>query len=102
MKKIDLRPSDADADPTMIEELLLRGLQPKDVVVMVIDMLMAGIDTTSHTTAFLLYYLARNPRVQERLRQEVLQVVGPRGCPVTATVLNDLQYLKACIKESLR
>ena len=71
MKKIDLRPSDADADPTMIEELLLRGLQPKDVVVMVIDMLMAGIDTTSHTTAFLLYYLARNPRVQERLRQAI-------------------------------
>lgn len=67
-----------------------------------IDLLMAGIDTTSHTTSFLLYQLARNPEIQERLRREVLDVVGPKGSPLTVSNANNLHYLKACIKESLR
>ena len=69
---------------------------------MVIDMLMAGIDTTSHSSSFLFYLLARNPEKQQKLREEILQVVGPRGTPVTASSLNQLHYLKACVKESLR
>ena len=87
---------------TILEEVFQRGLSPKDAIVLIMDMLMAGIDTTSHTTSFLLYYLAKNPDKQERLRQEVLSVVGPKGTTVTASALNDLHYLKACIKESLR
>lgn len=63
---------------------------------------MAGIDTTSHTTSFLLYFLARNPEKQKKLREEVLSVVGPKGTKITPSALNELHYLKACIKESLR
>ena len=96
------RPDDYDGELTILEELLTRGLSPKNAIVFVIDMLMAGIDTTSHTTSFLLYFLARNPDKQELLRKEVLQVVGPRGSPLTDSAINDLHYLKACIKESLR
>jgi cytochrome P450 len=58
---------------------------------------------TSHTTSFLLYFLARNPEKQEKLRQEILSVVGSKGTTViTPGALNELHYLKACIKESLR
>ena len=96
------RPDDYDGELTILEELLTRGLSPKNAIVFVIDMLMAGIDTTSHTTSFLLYFLARNPDKQELLRKEVLEVVGPRGSPLTDSAINDLHYLKACIKESLR
>lgn len=52
--------------------------------------------------AFLFYFLARNPEKQEKLRKEIQSVVGPKGSEVTASVLRDLPYLKACIKESLR
>ena len=31
---------------------------------MALDMLFAGIDTSSHTIAFALYHLAKNPTVQ--------------------------------------
>ena len=51
---------------------------------------------------FLLYLLARNPQKQEKLRQEILSVVGPKGSPVTSGALNELNYLKACIKETMR
>jgi len=50
----------------------------------------------------LLYFLARNPDKQEKLRDEILSVVGPKGTSVTPEALNELRYLKASIKESLR
>jgi cytochrome P450 len=89
-------------DRTILKELLVQGMSPKDAMVMVIDMLVACIDTTSHTTSFLFYYLAKNLDKQEILRKKVLSVVGPRGAPVTVAALNELRYLKACVKESLR
>lgn len=39
------RPADSEEDPSILEEMLLRGMSPKDAIVMVVDMLMAGIDT---------------------------------------------------------
>nr|QST15059.1 CYP362A6 protein [Diaphanosoma celebensis] len=102
IEKIKSRPEDSDEEQTILEQLLLRGMSLQDAVVMVIDMLMAGIDTTSHTTSFLFYFLAKNPEKQELLRKEVLSVVGPRGSPISLQALNELRYLKACIKESLR
>jgi len=103
MEKIDNRPADSEEVSTILEEFLAGGMTPEDTVVMVIDMLMAGIDTTSHSTSFLLYLLAKNPDKQEKLRDEILQVgLGPRGSQVTASAVNELHYLKACVKESLR
>ena len=102
VQNIQNRPADFEGEPTILEELLSRGLSLEDTVVMVIDMLMAGIDTTSHSSSFLFYLLARNPEKQQKLREEILQVVGPRGSPVTASAVNELHYLKACVKETLR
>jgi cytochrome P450 family 12 len=102
MEKIKARPDDADEEHTILEELLVKGMSLKEATVMVIDMLMAGIDTTSNSSAYLFYLLAKNPDKQEILRKEVLSIVGPRGAPVSLKALNELHYLKACIKESHR
>lgn len=96
------RPEDSVDQMNILEQVLSRGLSYKETVAMVTDFLMAGIDTTSHVMAFLLYFLTRNPEKQEILRQEVLSAVGPRGSPATLQALNKMPYLKACIKESLR
>jgi len=42
---IKKRPADSEEDPSILEELLLRGMSKKDAIVIVVDMLMAGIDT---------------------------------------------------------
>ena len=47
MEDIKKRPADSEEDPSILEEILIRGMSPKDAMVMVIDMLMAGIDTVS-------------------------------------------------------
>ena len=41
-----------------------RGCDTGTATIMALDMLFAGIDTSSHTIAFALYHLAKNPTVQ--------------------------------------
>ncbi|XP_042225713.1 probable cytochrome P450 49a1 [Homarus americanus] len=95
--------SSGHKEPSMMETLLLTpGLSRKDVVTLILDMLFAGIDTTSHTIGFTLYLLARNPEVQARLQREVDSVLGDLEGPITPNHMAQLSYLKAVIKESLR
>lgn len=57
---------------------------------------------TSFTTSFALYNLAKNPRVQEKLYKEALELLpNPQG-NVTDEILIKANYAKACLKESLR
>ncbi|XP_071539294.1 LOW QUALITY PROTEIN: probable cytochrome P450 49a1 [Panulirus ornatus] len=95
-------PSDR-RDISVMEKLLLTpGLSRKDVVTLTLDMIFAGIDTTSHTIGFTLYLLARHPEVQARLQEELDNVLGDHQGPLTPKHLAQLSYLKAVIKESLR
>ncbi|XP_035890500.1 cytochrome P450 10-like [Anopheles stephensi] len=62
-----------------------------------------GHDTTTSAISFLLLSLAKNPDVQERVFNEVRNVVGDdRKQPVTMAMLNDMHYLELVIKETLR
>ncbi|XP_068217922.1 probable cytochrome P450 49a1 [Palaemon carinicauda] len=88
---------------TLMETLLLTpGLSRKDVVTLILDMLFAGIDTTSHTLGFTLYLLARNPECQAKLQEEIDKVVGDHEGPLTSRHLDQMTYMKAVLKESLR
>ena len=44
--------------------------------------------------AFLLYHLASNPEKQEKLYQELRDVLGPSGGGITEAKLAKLKYLK--------
>merc|ERR1712146_318813 len=57
-------------------------------------------DTTASVTNWLLINLAKNPRAQDKLREEILAVC-PSG-DVTEEHLKQMPYLKACIRESRR
>lgn len=62
--------------------------------------LAAGHETTSTSTTWALYALSKNPRVQEKLRQE-LQSAGLGDEPQMAD-LDKLHYLDCVVKEVLR
>lgn len=47
MENVRSRPVDSQEASNILEEILLRGMSPKDATVMVIDMLLAGIDTVT-------------------------------------------------------
>jgi cytochrome P450 len=57
---------------------------------------------TSYSTASALYHLAKNPDKQQKLFQEIHRYLPDKDQPVTSNILNELKYLKACIKESMR
>ncbi|KAK3866624.1 hypothetical protein Pcinc_027854 [Petrolisthes cinctipes] len=95
---------DTERELTLLEMFLLKpGVSRKEVVTMILDMFFAGIDTTSHTVAFAMYLLARNPEVQARLQEEIDSVlVDNRRGELTAHHLAQLSYLKAVVRETFR
>jgi len=92
--------------PTQVVSLLTYllskdKLTPEEVNGMAIDVIFAGVDTTSNSLLWLIYHLGRLPHIQEKLYQEVVKVLGKDG-DVTSRSLGKLSYLKACLKESMR
>ena len=57
---------------------------------------------TAFSVACALYNLAKNPEKQQKLFEEIQRYVPDKDQPITADILNELKYLKACIKESMR
>ncbi|GLH07255.1 Probable cytochrome P450 301a1, mitochondrial [Gryllus bimaculatus] len=89
-----------DRPPSILEKLMEKD--PKVARVMASDMLIGGVDTTSHLSASLLFHLAKNPEVQRRLREEMRRVLPSKTTVITEDLTNEMPYLKACLKESLR
>ena len=73
-----------------------------DILGTVLDLILAGIDTTAFSAGFVIYYLARSPDKQDKLRQEIRQFLPHRTTPITPDVLTQMPYLKACVKEAMR
>ncbi|CAK9106002.1 unnamed protein product [Durusdinium trenchii] len=70
---------------------------------MVFHLIIAGRDTTAGLLSFMAYELARNPEVQEKLHQEIMQKLPPQSSldwkSLSAT---DMPYLNGVIYETLR
>ncbi|XP_013393784.1 cytochrome P450 10-like [Lingula anatina] len=77
------------------------SLTPAEANAHVIDLLNAAVETVSNSTIFALYCLACNPLVQEKLYQELSDVL-PGSEEIGAETLQQLPYLKACVKETFR
>ncbi|KAI8369887.1 cytochrome P450 [Choanephora cucurbitarum] len=65
---------------------------------------LTGYNGTANILCFALYYLAVNPNIQHRARQEVLSVLGdePKGMHPTLEQIKRMRYIYAIIKEVLR
>nr|CAG38967.1 cytochrome P450 [Drosophila melanogaster] len=87
-------------EQSVLEKLL--KVDRKVATVMAMDMLMAGVDTTSSTFTALLLCLAKNPEKQARLREEVMKVLPNKNSEFTEASMKNVPYLRACIKESQR
>ncbi|KZV96650.1 cytochrome P450 [Exidia glandulosa HHB12029] len=82
----------ADVDPAM-------RLSDEEVLAQIPTFLAAGHETTSTETTWAMYALAKDAKVQKRLRDELLAV--PTDAPSFDT-LNALPYLDQVIREVLR
>ncbi|KAF7344029.1 hypothetical protein MVEN_01692400 [Mycena venus] len=67
----------------------------------IFNILVAGRDTTAATLTFAVYMLAEHPDITDRLRKEILDVVGSSRMP-TYDDMRSMKYLRAFINETLR
>ncbi|XP_063919256.1 cytochrome P450 CYP12A2-like isoform X2 [Zophobas morio] len=84
---------------------VLQQLLKKDrkvAISMAISMMVAGIDTTGRVLGAGLYFLAKNPDKQIKLREEAISLLKTKETPITKEVLAKAPYLRAVVKEVTR
>ncbi|EZA50883.1 putative cytochrome P450 49a1 [Ooceraea biroi] len=86
----------------LLEKMMLQRIHSDDISTLLMDMMILGVQAIVNCEAFLLYFLAKNPRVQRLLYDEAISVSSKTGSALTTESLEDMPYLKACVKESLR
>ncbi|XP_053204525.1 ecdysone 20-monooxygenase-like [Panonychus citri] len=92
-----------DDSKCLLKTLLkTKGLDRNTVRTTAMDFMVGGINTVSTSLCFLLHHLSVNHEIQEKLFQELVQVIGNSQVDVNETHLSRLPYLKACLKESFR
>ena len=69
-----------------------------------LDLLLAGRNTTASTLCWIVFFLARHPRVYERLRKEVVTEFGLSESPADINLqrLKSVKYLQWVLNESAR
>ena len=98
----DIKTKDATEDPSLLELFFARGCSESVAVVMALDMMFAGIDTSSHTSAYAMYQMAKYPEVQNRLFEEVKKELPAKDSKLSMKSLDKLPYLRAVLKETMR
>lgn len=91
---------------TFLYELVKQTRDPKILQDQLLNIMVAGRDTTAGLLSFTFYELSQNPEIYERLRLEVLAVFG-EGTPedvenITFESLKKCEYLKWVLNEALR
>ncbi|KAK1422270.1 hypothetical protein QVD17_25261 [Tagetes erecta] len=99
--------SNEEADKDVIDIMLQLmkdkhfNLNHKHIKAMIMDLLVAGTDTSAAVVVWAMTSLITNPKVMKKAQEEVRNVIGKSG-KVSEDDLPKLNYLKAVIKESLR
>eukprot|EP00076_Gallus_gallus_P017230 XP_015136878.1 lanosterol 14-alpha demethylase isoform X2 [Gallus gallus] len=107
-KVIQKRRSSEEKEDDMLQTLLDasykdgRPLTDDEIAGMLIGLLLAGQHTSSTTSAWLGFFIARDKAIQEQCYAEQKAVCGDDLPPLTYDQLKDLSLLDRCLKETLR
>lgn len=109
-KALELSPEElqrkSEKGYTFLYELVKQTRDPKILQDQLLNIMVAGRDTTAGLLSFTFFELAQNPEVFERLREEVFATFG-EGSPedienITFESLKKCEYLKWVLNETLR
>ncbi|KAK7057643.1 cytochrome P450 [Favolaschia claudopus] len=88
-------------DSCLLDELMKSSSDPKLLKDEIINILIAGRDTTMSVLTNLIYLLSTSSDVTARLREEIMAFVGPSERP-TYDDIKQMKYLRAVINETMR
>ncbi|KAF8538051.1 cytochrome P450 [Trichophaea hybrida] len=104
-KTLRLRPeefkSKNETDYNFLHALAGFTKDPKVLRDQLVAVLVVGRDTTAGTLSWALFELAKRPECVQRLRNEILNSVGPNALPTYAD-LKGMKYLQHVMDETLR
>ncbi|KAH0518790.1 Cytochrome P450 11B1, mitochondrial [Microtus ochrogaster] len=87
---------------SVVSELIAEGALPMDAILgNSLELIAGSVDTTAFPLAMTLFELARNPDVQQAIRQESLAAEASIAAD-PQRALTDLPLLRAALKETLR
>ncbi|KAG5321542.1 CP301 protein, partial [Acromyrmex heyeri] len=88
-----------ESDLSLIEQILAKETDPKIAYIFALDLILVGIDTAMCS---ILYQLATRPEEQEKIHQELLQILPDPSVSLTTSHLDQAIYMKAFIREVFR
>ncbi|XP_069679248.1 probable cytochrome P450 301a1, mitochondrial [Periplaneta americana] len=91
-----------DRDLSLVERILAEEPDPKTACILALDLILVGIDTISMAVCSILYQLAARPEEQEKIHAELARVLPSADTPLTSRHLDQMQYLRAFVKEVFR
>lgn len=103
-KRRDSQEKEDDILQTLIDATYKdgRALSDDEIAGMLIGLLLAGQHTSSTTSAWMGFFLARDRTLQERCYNEQKTICGEDLPPLNYDQLKDLSLLDRCLKETLR
>ncbi|XP_046882254.1 1,25-dihydroxyvitamin D(3) 24-hydroxylase, mitochondrial [Hypomesus transpacificus] len=89
-------------DDTFLSDIYRNSrLSKKELYAAITELQIGGVETTANSLLWAIFNLSRNHGAQERLLQEIQQVIPANENPC-AEHIKSMPYLKACLKESMR
>ncbi|KAJ6031306.1 Cytochrome P450 E-class [Penicillium herquei] len=87
-----------------LDALTATTRDPIELRSQLLNILLAGRDTTASLLSWTVLLLARNPEIFTKLREVILETFGTYSNPqnITFTALKSCQYLQYCMNEALR
>ena len=100
-EKVD---AENDEKYVFLKALALQTRDPEELTAQLLNILLAGRDTTASLLSWLFHELLRNPEVFTELRKTIIETFGTYEDPrnITFATLKNCQYLQYCLNETLR
>jgi cytochrome P450 family 49 subfamily A len=99
LQKLDKEES---GELSVLQRVLRLENDTKTASNLALDMFLVGIDTTSNAVASILYQLSLHQENQATLYEEINTILPDINAQITHEKLEQMHYLKACIKETMR
>nr|WCC58077.1 cytochrome P450 [Pharsalia antennata] len=97
---MDMRNSKAEKDKSVSGSD--NSVTMEEIVSQCFIFFVAGFETTSGALTFALFELSRHPEIQDRLREEIVTVLGRHDDKLTYDSLSEMKYLEQVIDETMR
>jgi ecdysteroid 25-hydroxylase CYP302A1 len=93
----------SNGDALLDQYLKNPKIDKRDIVGMSCDVLLASVHTTSYSTGFALYHIAKNKHVQDLMYEEAKKVLPNENDEITSQIMNtEIPYTRAVLKETFR